>query len=169
MRPQSAVLKRNKREDLHMRATKAGTIQDAVARCYRAAGGVEAVAEHLGLANSTVSYGTEVSENRPGGIGVNYLARLAKLDQRCAVRLAEFFSDQAGGVFEPVLNEADVVSLYARCGIVAKECGEAQAAIIRAAETMKLGHLEEAEREIDEAIAVLIKAKADIRLKRDAA
>ncbi|TMV11922.1 hypothetical protein [Arenibacterium halophilum] len=152
-----------------MRATKVGTIQDAVARCYRAVGGVEAVAEQLGLANSTVSYGTEVNEARPGGIGVNYLVRLALHDSRCAVPLAEFFADHAGGVFEPVLSQADVISLYARCGLVAKECGEAQAAIIRAAETLKAGHLDEAEREIDEAIAVLVKAKADVRQKRGVA
>ncbi|GHF71020.1 hypothetical protein [Seohaeicola zhoushanensis] len=152
-----------------MRATKAGTIQDAVQRCYRAAGGVEAVAEQLGLANSTVSYGTERNEARPGGIGVNYLVRLAMIDARCALPLAEFFSDLAGGVYQPVLPAADVISLYARCGLVAKECGEAQAAAIQAADTRSPRDIEAAEREIDEAIASLVRQRAALRSERGAA
>lgn len=85
-----------------MRQTWSGTIQDAVARSYRAAGGVEAVAELLGLANSTVSYGTEVNEHRPGGMGVNHLARLGRYAPGCAVPLAQFFAAQGGGVFHPL-------------------------------------------------------------------
>ncbi|WP_109464388.1 hypothetical protein [Albibacillus kandeliae] len=152
-----------------MRATKAGTIQDAVAKCYRAGGGVEAVAELLDLANSTVSYGTEVNENRPGGIGVNYLVRLAKMDPLCAVPLAELFCDLAGGVFQPVQPGADVVSLAKRCSLVAKECGEAQAAAIHASDTLSVRDIEAAEREIDEAITSLVQARAHLRCEKGAA
>ncbi|MFC4668164.1 hypothetical protein ACFO5X_06325 [Seohaeicola nanhaiensis] len=143
-----------------MRPTRAGTIQDAVARCYRAAGGVEAVAEQLGLANSTVSYGTEINEARPGGIGVNHLARLAMTDPDCALPLAEFFAALAGGVYQPVGGVAEVISLFSGCGLMAKECGEAQAATILAATTQRPKDIAEAEREIEEAIAALTKSRS---------
>lgn len=153
---------------LPMRYTASGTIQNAVARCYRAVGGVEAVAEQLGLANSTVSYGTEVNEARPGGIGVNYLARLGRANAAAAVPVAEFFCDLAGGVFQPV-EVVGVTNLHDHCCDVAKECGEAQAATIKAAYSSKRNEIDEAEREIDEAIGALVRARAALRGQRGAA
>lgn len=151
-----------------MRYTASGTIQNAVARCYRAVGGVEVVAEQLGLANSTVSYGTEVNEARPGGIGVNYLARLGMADASAAVPVAEFFCDLAGGVFQPV-ELVGVTNLHDHCCDVAKECGEAQAATIKAAHSNKRNEIEEALCEVDEAIGALVKARAALQKKRSAA
>lgn len=152
-----------------MRPTKLGSIQDAVAKSYRAAGGVEAVADLLGIANSTASYGIEVNERRPGGLGVNYLARLAKVHPEAAIPLAEFFADHAGGIFQPVADSTSVSSLYAHCGMVAKECGEAQAATIKAAASADRNDIVDAEREIDEAIAALTRAKAEVRARRGSA
>ena len=151
-----------------MRRHASGTIQNAVARCYRAVGGVEAVGEQLGLANSTVSYGTEVNEARPGGIGVNYLARLGMADSSAAMPIAEFFCDLAGGVFQPV-QLAEVTSLHDHCCDVAKECGEAVSAAIRATNSNSRNEIEEADREINEAVEALLRARGALRAKRGAA
>lgn len=93
-----------------MRHTRSGSVQDAVAKSYRAAGGVEAVADLLGLANSTVSYGTEVNEHRPGGLGVNYLSRLGRHNPDCAVPVAQFFAALAGGAFYPLRDKGVTAS-----------------------------------------------------------
>jgi hypothetical protein len=85
-----------------MRYTEPGTIQETVSEAYQAAGGVTAVARFLGLSLSTASYGTENSEHRPGGIGVNYLERLGMWKPECAEPVAVHFADLAGGVFQPM-------------------------------------------------------------------
>jgi hypothetical protein len=148
-----------------MRPTKPGTIQDAVAGSYRAVGGVETVGELLGLAISTVSYGTEIAEHRPGGLGVNYLDRLARINPIAARPVAEHFAGLALGHFQPMIRTAEA-SLYEHCSLVAKECGEAQAAAIKAAHSAEAQDIEEADREIGEAIAALARARAALKPKR---
>lgn len=148
-----------------MRGTRSGSIQHAVARAYRAAGGVEAVAELLGLANSTVSYGTEINEHRPGGIGVNYLDRIGRAHPQGAEAIAQHFCGLAGGVFEPVLSGDNVTCLWSAAGDAAKECGEAQAAMVRAAHQATAGNADSASREIDEAVECLLRFKAGLRAK----
>lgn len=163
-------LKLNEKEDLHMRAQIYGTIQNAVCAAVEATGKRhQDVAEFLGIRGSTLSYGMEVSETRPGGLGVNYLHRLGTDCPAAAVPLAQHFAGLAGGVFQPVSIGGVVTSLYAQCGKVAKECGEAQAAIIRAAEKASGPASAEALCEIDEAIEALTRARASIVASRDAA
>ncbi|PTX02047.1 hypothetical protein [Pararhodobacter aggregans] len=84
------------------RATIPGTIQEAVQACYDAYGDQKDIALDLGIAGSSVSYGTEVQEIRPGGLGVNYLDRLARMKAASAVPIARHFAALAGGVFQPV-------------------------------------------------------------------
>ncbi|SDF90838.1 hypothetical protein [Alloyangia pacifica] len=152
-----------------------GTIQSAVCAAVEATGKRhQDVAEFLGIRGSTLSYGMEVSETRPGGLGVNYLHRLGADCPAAALPLAQHFAGLAGGVFQSVNVGGVVTSLYAQCGTVAKECGEAQAAIIRAAEKAG-GHGNSARAnaealcEIDEAIEALTRARASIVASRDAA
>nr|WP_319250485.1 hypothetical protein [uncultured Celeribacter sp.] len=85
-----------------MRDHRPGSIQSAVHQAYRAVGGLEAASADLGIAISTLSYGTERNDHRPGGIGVNYLDTLARIERGAAVPLAEHFAHLAGGVFQPV-------------------------------------------------------------------
>jgi len=84
------------------RATRPGSVQSAVALAIRAAGGVEAVANDLALAISTVSYMTERREDRPGGAGIVHLDALARIVPAAAHPLAQHFAALAGGVFQPV-------------------------------------------------------------------
>lgn len=85
-----------------MRLARPGSVQSAVRAAYAAVGGLESAAVDLGVAVSTLSYGTELSEHRPGGIGVNYLDRLARIEPGAGVAIAEHFAALAGGVFQPV-------------------------------------------------------------------
>ena len=146
------------------RYTRPGTIQAAVSSCYEAAGGVSKVARLLGLQNSTVSYGTEENEARPGGIGVNYLDRLAEWNGGCAVPIAQYFAALAGGVFQPVETHG-VTNLFKHARETIIECGEAQAAMVRAAEQASAGNCEQAEKEIDDAVNHLLAFKAAMRAK----
>ncbi|ATG49755.1 hypothetical protein CEW89_08520 [Celeribacter ethanolicus] len=95
-----------------MRDHRPGSIQSAVHSAYRAVGGLESASVDLGVAVSTLSYGTERSEHRPGGIGVNYLDTLGRISPEAAVPVAEHFAHLAGGVFHPVdlkgVTSADV-------------------------------------------------------------
>ncbi|PTW43924.1 hypothetical protein [Rhodovulum kholense] len=152
------------------RAQKAGTIQDAIRGALDATGKKDRdIADFLGIRGSTLSYGTEENEDRPGGLGVNYLDRLCKLFPAAAAPLAQHFAGLAGGVFQPIDLGPNVASLYSHCSDIAKECGEAQAATLRAAESAKGRDCQEAEREIDEAVEALLRAKAIIRKQRGAA
>ena len=153
-----------------MRNHPYGTIQEAVQSSYRASGHTnEEIAELLGVRGSTISYGAEMSEARPGGLGVNYLHRLGRMRPAAAVPIAQHFARLAGGVFQPVEVPASVTSLFAHCGTVAKECGEAQAAALRAAEMASADACEAAEREIAEAVEALLRARAMIQERRGAA
>jgi hypothetical protein len=85
-----------------MRYTRPGSIQNAVREAYGAVGGLENASIDLGIGVSTLSYGTERSEHRPGGIGVNYLDSLGRIEPRAATPIAQHFAALAGGVFQPV-------------------------------------------------------------------
>lgn len=153
-----------------MRNHPFGSIQEAVQSAYRASGHTnEEIAELLGVRGSTVSYGSEMSEARPGGLGVNYLHRLGRMRPAAAVPIAQHFAGLGGGVFAPVEVTGNVESLFSHCGTVARECGEAQAAALRAAERASADACEAAEREIDEAVQALLRARAMIRHQRGAA
>ncbi|WP_353475537.1 hypothetical protein PVT71_18375 [Salipiger sp. H15] len=153
-----------------MRPQRYGTIQNAVCEAVEATGKRhQDVAALLGIRGSTLSYGMEDNEDRPGGLGVNYLHRLAMDCPAAAIPLAQHFAGLAGGVFRPVEMQGNVTSIFAQCGDVARECGEAQAAIFRAAEKASVQSVAEAEREIDEAVAALMRARGAISAKRGAA
>ncbi|QFT47832.1 hypothetical protein FIU97_14715 [Roseivivax sp. THAF40] len=150
-----------------MRNHRPGTIQSAVSAALDATCEPrERLADFLGIRGSTLSYGTEVSETRPGGLGVNYLHRLAVADPRAALPIARHFCALAGGMFQPVVAAENVTTLYAHCSAIAKECGEAQAATIRAAECMSADALDAAERELDEAQAAIARARGEVRARR---
>lgn len=153
-----------------MRNVPAGTIQQAIQRVYDAVGGgIEGIARKLGTVNSTVSYGTEISEHRPGGLGANYLDRLCQDNAEAALVVAQHFAGYAGAAVQPVHRGDNVSCLYLLSGEVAKECGDALPAIIRASQNATAGNCDEAVREIDEAVARLMDARAEILAKRGAA
>ena len=62
-----------------------------------------------------------------------------------------------------------MTNLQDHCCGVAKECGEAQAASVKAAYCSKRNEIEDAEREFDEAIGALVRARAALRGQRRAA
>jgi len=133
-----------------MRPCEAGSIQDAVAAAYEAAGGVRKVGAAIGVTAATLSYGTDIREDRPGGLGVNYLDRLGRMSAAAAREIAQHFAALAGGVFQPFVAEA--ADLGGHCQVVAKEGGEAQAAAFRAALSGSLRDCEQALRETDESL-----------------
>lgn len=92
------------------RATRPGSIQSSVRAAYLAVGGLECASEDLGVSVTTLSYGTEVTDLRPGGLGVNYLDRLGRIEPRAAVPLAQHFAHLAGGVFQPVDVRGDLAA-----------------------------------------------------------
>lgn len=114
------------------RRTRPGTIQSAVGAAYRAVGGLENVAADLGVSLSILSYGTEVREDRPGGLGVNYLDRLGRIDAAAALPLAQHFATLAGGVFQPVAcggpGAGDIATLAAEFSDVVRQHAEAMGA-----------------------------------------
>ncbi|MGI3163621.1 hypothetical protein [Pseudooceanicola sp. 200-1SW] len=93
-----------------MRKARPASIQSAVQTAIRAAGGLEAVANDIGVGVSTLSHGTEVSEQRPGGLGVNYLDRLSRIVPEAAVPIAAHFAALGGGTFHPLNIEGSTAS-----------------------------------------------------------
>ncbi|MBR9764126.1 MAG: hypothetical protein GYB53_11530 [Rhodobacteraceae bacterium] len=85
-----------------MRNVRPASIQSAVQASIRAAGGLEAAANDLGIGVSTLSHGTEISEQRPGGLGINYADRLSRIVPEAAVPIAQHFAMLAGGTFQPL-------------------------------------------------------------------
>lgn len=79
-----------------------GTIQSAVAEAYEVVGPLKRIQGVLGLPLSSLSYGTEIREDRPGGLGVNYLDRLGQIMPEAAVPIAQYFAALAGGIYQPV-------------------------------------------------------------------
>ncbi|MBL3587556.1 hypothetical protein JMM61_19690 [Rhodovulum sulfidophilum] len=72
-------------------------------------------------------------------------------------------------MFQPIHADPKVTSLLSHCSIVAKECGEAQSAMIRAAANASAKNFEEAEKECAEARDVVDAAIAILRKQRGAA
>lgn len=85
-----------------MRKARPASIQSAVQSSIRAAGGLEAAANDLGVGVSTLSHGTEIPEQRPGGLGINYVDRLSRIVPEVAVPIAQHFAMLAGGTFQPL-------------------------------------------------------------------
>ena len=159
---------------LHMRNHPYGTIQDAVQSSYRASGHTnEEIAELLGVRGSTISYGAEMSEARPGGLGVNYLHRLGRMRPEAAVPIAQHFARLGGGVFQPqTLNgrtAGDVHRLtrefsdVLQCHAAAHSASSASPQDYTAAEAaMQI-------RELDEMVAVAMAFRAALVSKAEAA
>lgn len=99
------------------RAVRPGSIQAAVRAALRAAGGIECASDDLGISMTTLSFGTEQRDDRPGGLGVNHLDRLGRIEAATAVPVAQHFAQLAGGVFQPVdlagAEGADIARLTA--------------------------------------------------------
>jgi len=85
------------------RATRPGSVQDMFRRICNALGGVENAAADAGVSISTISYGMELNEARPGGIGLNHVDRLCRMHPEAAAVAAQHFAVLAGGVFLPVV------------------------------------------------------------------
>ncbi|WP_353474806.1 hypothetical protein PVT71_14650 [Salipiger sp. H15] len=153
-----------------MRPQRYGTIQNVVRDAVDATGrSHQDVAGLLGIRGSTLSYGMEDNEDRPGGLGVNYLHRLGLDCPAAAAPVAQHFSALAGGVYRPVDLGANVTSLFVQCGDVARECGEAQAAILLAEVKASVKTDAEALKEIDDAVEAMLRVRAVIAARAGAA
>lgn len=151
------------------RRTRPGSIQSAVQQVIAACGGIEAAALEAGVSISTLSYGTEQREDRPGGLGVNHLDRLGRIEPGAALPMAQHFAALAGGVFHPVdlsgpswsdmagisKEFADVVTLHA----AAHSDGSLDPRDYTPQEAA------EQIREIDELVAVALRHRAGLVLK----
>ncbi|TMV86439.1 hypothetical protein FGG78_19835 [Thioclava sp. BHET1] len=87
------------------RNNRPGSIQETIARVYKANGGLENCGRDTGVSVQTLSYATSADEARPGGLGVNYLDRLCRIEHRCAEPVAEHFARLANGHFLPSVDE----------------------------------------------------------------
>lgn len=114
-----------------MRAYRAGTISEAVQNAVEAVPGMKHrdVASFLGISGATLSYGTDVPEDRPAGLGVAYLHRLAVAFPEAAAPIAEHFAALAGGTFHSIDSEAQPQAMWQHVATMAKETGEAVAAL----------------------------------------
>jgi len=151
-----------------MRNVKPGSIQAAVQASIKTAGGLEVAGDDLGMSTSNLSRASSNDEDRPGGLGVNHLHRLGRIHPPAAEPIAVHFAALAGGVFQPVESHK-VTNLFQHASETIIECGEAQAAMVRAADQANAGNCDEAEREIDEAVSHLLAFKAAMRAKREGA
>lgn len=85
-----------------MRNAPKGSIQDAVRQSITRVGGLEAASHDLSLSPATLSRASGFDEDRPGGLGVNYLHQLGRIFPASAEPIACHFAELAGGVFQPV-------------------------------------------------------------------
>ncbi|SER50483.1 hypothetical protein SAMN04490244_101290 [Tranquillimonas rosea] len=145
------------------------SIQDAIYRAYDAAGGLREVSRIIGLSVSTLSVYTDPARAHEPGLGSNHLDRLCAARPLAAAEMAAHYAELGGGVFQPVDVQTNVTSLYEQAGATAKEFGEAQAAMLRAAEHNSKGNRDAADREIDDAVQYLLSYKALMRKQRGAA
>ncbi|MGH1447413.1 MAG: hypothetical protein ACRBBO_15370 [Cognatishimia sp.] len=148
------------------RATRPGSIQATVQASFRAVGGLENASADMGVATSTLSYGLEVSEHRPGGVGVNYLDRLGRIDSKAAAPIARHFAQLAGGFFQPL---AVVGSTAMDMSLVMKEFSDvlAKHAEAHSDDSEYPGDYTPAEaqaqlKEMDELIEVAVKFRASL-------
>lgn len=142
-----------------MRNNRPGSIQATVAEAYEANGGLRATAQDLGLSAATLSHGAEVNEERPGGLGVNHLDRLGRMCPLSAAVLARHFAELAGGTFAPGRGPA-ASSLLSQSGVIAKEAGEAVAALLLAAQGGGPREAEEAVRQLDDVAEAVAAARS---------
>ncbi|APX23178.1 hypothetical protein Ga0080559_TMP2382 [Salipiger profundus] len=87
------------------------------------------VASFLGIRASTLSYGMDPSEDRPGGLGIAYVDRLCDRWPEAAAHLAQHFAARAGGLFQPNATTAAPKAAWQHVATMAKETGEAVAAL----------------------------------------
>lgn len=83
------------------RRTRPGSIQAVLQDVYDEVGGIKNAATDIGVSQSTLSFGTELSDERPGGLGLNYADRLCRMHTEAAVPLAQHFATLADGFFQP--------------------------------------------------------------------
>lgn len=152
-----------------MRNSRPGSIQSAVREAISAVGGLENASTDLGVSVTTLSYGTEANEARPGGLGVNYLDRLGRMDADAAEPIASHFAALAGGVFQPVdIEQDDDPCLITLTGDAGREWGEFQSASLRFAQQTTANHRDEALRELDDVITAALRLRAAIATDRQA-
>lgn len=96
------------------RATRPGSVQDMFRRICNALGGVENAAADAGVSISTISYGMELNEARPGGIGLNHADRLCRMHPEAAEVAAQHFALLAGGTYLPAVAGGDAGADLAR-------------------------------------------------------
>lgn len=107
------------------------SIQDVVSRAYRAADGIENVSADLGLAVSTLSEHTEVPKGkRAGGLGINYVDTLARINPASAAVFARHFALLAGGSFTSA-QEGSPLETVEHLARIAKESAEGVGALAR--------------------------------------
>ena len=145
-----------------MRATKAGSIQEVIQASYAAAGGLRAVSDAIGVSPATLSQATLVNEERPGGLGVNYLDRLCRMDAAAAAPVAQHYAALAEGRFVP-LGAGGSDALAALCAVAAKEFGEAQGAMFRLLTAPDGKPASDTLREVSEAAEALARVEGALR------
>lgn len=140
-----------------MRKARPASIQSAVQSSIRAAGGLEAVANDLGVGVSTLSHGTEISESRPGGLGINYLDRLGRIVPEAAMPIAQHFAIMAGGIFQPMALDGptagDIHRLTREFSDVLQQHAEAHSSSSVHPDDYTRDEAEQQIRELDEVIA----------------
>ncbi|MBU2936997.1 MULTISPECIES: hypothetical protein [Pacificibacter] len=150
-----------------MRYTRPGSIQNAVREAYGAVGGLENASIDLGIGVSTLSYGTERSEHRPGGIGVNYLDSLGRIEPRAATPIAQHFAMLAGGVFQPVdlagVTSSDMYRIAKEFSDVLTKDAEAHSVSSENPSCYTTKEASEQLVELDELIAVAVSFRAALR------
>lgn len=150
-----------------MRNSRTGSVQAAVRDTYAAYGGLEAIKEAIGVSVATLSYGTEINEHRPGGIGINYLDQISRMEPACAAVLAHHFASLAGGVFQPV-DETYDACLASHTATVASESGQAVAAALGALGSKCPQAIDRALEEADDLVEAGVGLRARLTAKRAA-
>ncbi|PHP28019.1 hypothetical protein [Limimaricola cinnabarinus] len=143
-----------------MRNNRPDSIQSAIAAAYKANGGLENTASDIGVSTALLSLGTRVDEKRQGGLGVNYLDRLSRMHRPSALPLAQHFCALGGGVFQP-LEASGPGCLITLSGDAAKEFGDVVASALRAKLSMSTTDCDDTILQIDEAMGVLVRMRAE--------
>ncbi len=148
------------------RPVRPGSIQAAVRSAIRAVGGIEAASDDLGVSMATLSYGTETRDDRPGGLGVNYLDRLGRIETAAALPLARHFAHLAGGVFQPVdlrgVTAADMARLTAEFSDVLRTDAEAHSPGSADPTRYTLAEARRQIKELDELVQAALTLKAAV-------
>ncbi|WP_170335016.1 hypothetical protein [Ruegeria arenilitoris] len=93
-----------------MRNMRPDSIQEAVRASITAAGGLEAASNDLGLSVTTLSRASGTDDDRPGGLGVNYLHTLGRVVPASAASIAQHFARLHGGVYVPPFKDGPMSS-----------------------------------------------------------